>query len=78
MTRQQPFEKAAIRKLHGPDAVALYDELVRRGTHVLPCGPFHWDRPQDGVRQVRLALARSGEDVVRAARALVDAVRARL
>ena len=22
MTRQQPFEKAAIRKLHGPDAVA--------------------------------------------------------
>ncbi|CAL2070372.1 MULTISPECIES: aminotransferase class I/II-fold pyridoxal phosphate-dependent enzyme [Streptomyces] len=60
----------------GPDAVALYDELVRRGTHVLPCGPFHWDRPQDGVRQVRLALARSGEDVVRAARALVDAVRA--
>ncbi|MFF8991090.1 aminotransferase class I/II-fold pyridoxal phosphate-dependent enzyme [Streptomyces sp. NPDC014983] len=60
----------------GPDAVALYDELVRRGTHVLPCGPFHWDRPEDGVRQVRLALARSGEDVVRAARMLVDTVRA--
>ncbi|MFH7339355.1 aminotransferase class I/II-fold pyridoxal phosphate-dependent enzyme [Streptomyces sp. KHY 26] len=60
----------------GPDAVALYDEMVRRGTHVLPCGPFHWDRPEDGVRQVRLALARSGEDVVRAARVLVDAVRA--
>ncbi|MGW1167374.1 aminotransferase class I/II-fold pyridoxal phosphate-dependent enzyme [Streptomyces sp. NPDC002550] len=62
----------------GPDAVALYEELVQRGTHILPCGPFHWDRPGDGVRQVRLALARSGEDVIRAARTLVDAVRAHL
>ncbi|MFI6013280.1 aminotransferase class I/II-fold pyridoxal phosphate-dependent enzyme [Streptomyces sp. NPDC051243] len=62
----------------GPDAVALYEELVARGTHVLPCGPFHWDRPQDGVRQVRLALARTEEDVVRAARTLQDAVRAHL
>jgi DNA-binding transcriptional MocR family regulator len=62
----------------GPNALALYEELVAHGTHVLPCGPFHWNRPADGVRQVRLALARTEEDVVRAARTLQDAVRAHL
>ncbi|MEV6199671.1 aminotransferase class I/II-fold pyridoxal phosphate-dependent enzyme [Streptomyces sp. NPDC051771] len=59
----------------GPDAVTLYDTLVRDGTHVLPCGPFHWARQEDGRRQVRLALARSGGDVVRAAETVVAAVR---
>ncbi|WKX23633.1 aminotransferase class I/II-fold pyridoxal phosphate-dependent enzyme [Streptomyces sp. HUAS CX7] len=63
---------------NGPDAVALYEKLVQRGTHILPCGPFYWDRQIVGARQVRLALARSEEDVIRAARALVDALRAPL
>lgn len=60
----------------GPDAAALYAELARTGTHVLPCGPFHWARQSDGLHRVRLALARPEEDVVRAGRHLVDAVRA--
>ncbi|MFI1030495.1 aminotransferase class I/II-fold pyridoxal phosphate-dependent enzyme [Streptomyces sp. NPDC020951] len=62
----------------GPDAATLYDELVSDGTHVLPCGPFHWARQSDGLLQVRLALARPEDDVVRAASIIVNAVRRRL
>ncbi|MFJ5631799.1 aminotransferase class I/II-fold pyridoxal phosphate-dependent enzyme [Streptomyces goshikiensis] len=62
----------------GPDAIALYEELAKDGTHVLPCGPFHWDRHGDGTRQIRIALARPESDVVRAADVVAGAVRARL
>ena len=59
----------------GPDAEAVYQELARRGLHVLPCGPFHWARPEEGRRMLRVALGRSSADVSAAARLLAETAR---
>jgi aspartate/methionine/tyrosine aminotransferase len=54
----------------GPDSVLLYRELVSRGIHVLPCPPFHWARPEEGLRLIRVSLARPSDAVEVAARIL--------
>ncbi|MGW4393670.1 aminotransferase class I/II-fold pyridoxal phosphate-dependent enzyme [Amycolatopsis nivea] len=56
----------------GPDSGELYEDLVTRGVHVLPCAPFHWADPEDGERFVRLSLARPPATVEHAARALAE------
>jgi aspartate/methionine/tyrosine aminotransferase len=54
----------------GPDSSVLYEDLVSRGVHVLPCGPFHWADPAEGRRYIRLSLARPPAAVDAAARTL--------
>lgn len=56
----------------GPSSAKLYDDLVTRGIHVLPCGRFHWANPEEGLRYIRLSLARPAATVERAARALAE------
>jgi enduracididine biosynthesis enzyme MppP len=59
----------------GPDAGAVYRELAGRGLHVLPCGPFHWARPEEGRRLLRVALGRDRADVAAAGRLLAETAR---
>lgn len=59
----------------GPDSALLYKDMLARGVHVLPCAPFHWADPQEGLRFIRLSLARPFETVDRAARTLAAAYR---
>lgn len=54
----------------GPDSATLYRELVGRGVHVLPCPPFHWAAPEEGLRLIRVSLARPADAVRAAARTL--------
>jgi aspartate/methionine/tyrosine aminotransferase len=59
----------------GPDSSVLRKDLLERGVHVLPCTPFHWAAPEDGLRYIRISLARPFETVQRAVRTLADAYR---
>ncbi|MEV4706177.1 aminotransferase class I/II-fold pyridoxal phosphate-dependent enzyme [Actinoplanes sp. NPDC049316] len=59
----------------GPDSSLLYKDMLERGVHVLPCAPFHWAAPEDGLRFVRLSLARPYDTVRRAATTLAEAYR---
>src|SRR4051794_35151628 len=54
--------------LDGPDSSLLYKDLLARGVHVLPCAPFHWADPEQGMRFIRLSLARPTSTVTTAAR----------
>ncbi len=62
----------------GPDSSLLYEDMVARGVHVLPCAPFYWADPASGLRTIRISLARPYETVRDAARILADAYRARV
>ncbi|MGH8474137.1 MAG: aminotransferase class I/II-fold pyridoxal phosphate-dependent enzyme, partial [Gammaproteobacteria bacterium] len=57
----------------GPDSAKLYREMVGRGVHVLPCPPFHWACPEEGLRLIRVSLARPSGSVETAARTLAEA-----
>ncbi|MCE7080330.1 aminotransferase class I/II-fold pyridoxal phosphate-dependent enzyme [Streptomyces sp. ST2-7A] len=57
---------------NGPDSAKLYAEMVRRGVHVLPCPPFHWADPEEGLRLIRVSLARPSDTVEAAARTLAQ------
>jgi aspartate/methionine/tyrosine aminotransferase len=59
----------------GPDSSLLYKDLLKRGVHVLPCAPFHWAAPEEGLRFIRLSLARPHEVVRTAAQALAESYR---
>jgi aspartate/methionine/tyrosine aminotransferase len=59
----------------GPDSSLLYKDLVARGVHVLPCAPFHWADPEDGLRFIRLSLARPYDVVEVGARTLARSYR---
>ena len=59
----------------GPDALDLYRELAGHGLHTLPCGQFHWARPEEGRRLLRVALGRSGDDISAAGRLLAETAR---
>lgn len=56
----------------GPDSSELYQDMLARGIHVLPCAPFHWADPQSGLRFIRLSLARPYATVEKAARMLAQ------
>lgn len=59
----------------GPDAGRLYEDLAAQGLHTLPCGAFHWARPEEGRRLLRVALGRDRADVGTAARLLAETAR---
>ncbi|MEV6997419.1 aminotransferase class I/II-fold pyridoxal phosphate-dependent enzyme [Streptomyces sp. NPDC093982] len=48
---------------NGPGSGVLYEKLVTRGVHVLPCSPFHWADPASGERFIRISLARPYDTV---------------
>ncbi|MEU4160007.1 aminotransferase class I/II-fold pyridoxal phosphate-dependent enzyme [Actinoplanes sp. NPDC026670] len=59
----------------GPDSALLYKDLVTRGVHVLPCGPFHWADHAAGLRFIRVSLARPAASVDKAAHTLAQSYR---
>lgn len=59
----------------GPDSSELYHDLVGRGIHVLPCAPFHWANPKEGLRFLRISLARPAKALESAAAAFALAYR---
>jgi aspartate/methionine/tyrosine aminotransferase len=59
----------------GPDSALLYKDLVTRGVHVLPCGPFHWADHAGGLRFIRVSLARPAASVDKAAHTLAQSYR---
>lgn len=56
----------------GPGSALLYNRLLERGVHVLPCSPFHWADPASGLRYIRISLARPYEVVSSAAEVLAE------
>jgi enduracididine biosynthesis enzyme MppP len=59
----------------GPDAQRLYEDLAAQGLHTLPCGAFHWARPEEGGRLLRVALGRDPADVATAAHVIAETAR---
>lgn len=59
----------------GPGSEVLYQDMVARGVHVLPCAPFHWADPSSGQRFIRVSLARPFETVQAGARKLAQSYR---
>lgn len=59
----------------GPDSSLLYNDMVARGVHVLPCAPFHWADQKSGLRFIRISLARPFAAVETAARTLARSYR---
>jgi aspartate/methionine/tyrosine aminotransferase len=59
----------------GPDSSLLYKDILTRGVHVLPCAPFHWAAPDEGLRFIRLSLARPFDVVEVGAQALAASYR---
>jgi aspartate/methionine/tyrosine aminotransferase len=57
----------------GPDSATLYEDMCRRGVHVLPCAPFYWADPEAGLRYIRISLARPFDMVEKAAGVLTEA-----
>lgn len=55
-------------------ALQLHARLVERDVHTLPCDAFHWADHGEGRQLLRVALARSADEVERAGRVLVDVV----
>jgi aspartate/methionine/tyrosine aminotransferase len=67
--------RLSVERVHLPSPIradAASRELIRRGVHVLPCGPFHWHEWSEGNEFLRIALARSRDDVVRGCRELAN------
>ncbi len=79
LTVADPGSKISVARVSwdaaGPDATDMYEELASRGLHTLPCGPFHWTRPDEGRRMLRVALGRDSAEVSTAARVLAETAR---
>lgn len=57
----EPEARVSVCRIRFPSARlahAVRTGLAATGVHVLPCEPFHWARPEEGARMLRLALAR--------------------
>lgn len=75
-----PYSQISVARIElpagGPDSSLLYTDMLARGVHVLPCAPFHWANPEDGLRFIRLSLARPFEVVRSGAQTLAQTYRA--
>jgi aspartate/methionine/tyrosine aminotransferase len=63
-----------LRMGQGQSSTRVWGRLLREGVHTVPCRPFYWARPAEGERFLRIALARDGEVVRKAAQAVRRAV----
>jgi enduracididine biosynthesis enzyme MppP len=64
-----PDARVSVMCIEFPNAVETeraYAALRARDVHVLPCGPFHWARPDEPSNLLRIALARNTDEIVRA------------
>ena len=81
LVMKRPDSRISVAQLELPEyagpATGVYVRLLEDNVHVLPCEAFHWARNGDGARDVRVALARSPEEV-RAAAARLAEVTARM
>jgi aspartate/methionine/tyrosine aminotransferase len=79
LTLADPTSQISVARVElppdGPDSSRLYQDMLERGVHVLPCAPFHWADPQSGLRFIRLSLARPFPTVEAAAQTLATAYR---
>jgi len=76
LTLADPASQISVARIElpegGPDSSLLYEDLVERGVHVLPCAPFHWADPESGLRFIRISLARPFAAVEKAAHTLAQ------
>lgn len=76
LTLADPTSQISVARIElpagGPDSSLLYEEMVGRGVHVLPCAPFHWADPEGGLRFIRISLARPFTAVEKAAHTLAQ------
>jgi len=79
LTCVDPDSRISVARLALPQSQPTADEFYLRlredNVHLLPCAPFHWARKGEGEAYVRIALARSPEEIVHASRAVADAAR---
>jgi enduracididine biosynthesis enzyme MppP len=64
--------RVSVERLHVGDryAAEVWARLCEHSVYVLPCQKFHWARPAEGDRLLRIALSRSPIAITAAARAL--------
>jgi enduracididine biosynthesis enzyme MppP len=75
LTMKEPQSRISVAQVSLPAASgsgALYQALLARGVHVLPCRAFHWADPQAGAHDIRIALARAPWEVRTAATVLAE------
>lgn len=72
VTFPDPLSKASVERVHLGDRSArvVWEELRQHNLFALPCGPFHWARPEEGGNCLRIALSRSTSAVETATRLL--------
>lgn len=77
LTLMDPGSRISVARLKLPDiagtSMEFYELLLEHDVHVLPCDAFHWADNAGGEREIRVALARSPEELRTAAAALADA-----
>lgn len=77
LTMKEPQSRISVAQVSLPAPAgsrALYQALLARGVHVLPCQAFHWADPEAGAHDIRIALARAPWEVKTAATALAEVV----
>lgn len=76
-TLTDPDSRISVARLGVPPGTVAADDiyrwLLRRNVHVLPCAGFHWARPREGEARLRVALARSAEEVRTAGSIIAEA-----
>lgn len=73
LTVADPDSRISVERIGVPagrTGTEVWRTLRASGVHVLPCRQFHWARPAEGERFVRVALGRPPGTVARAASAI--------
>ena len=72
VSHPDPHSTSSVERvcIEGRSSMEVWAALREENVHVLPCHRFHWFRPAEGDRTLRLALARETELVRSCARSL--------
>jgi enduracididine biosynthesis enzyme MppP len=72
VTFPDPESRASVERvdLGDREALEVWSALREHNVFALPCQQFHWARPEEGERMLRIALSRQTSAVAQAARAL--------
>ncbi|MFI1717732.1 enduracididine biosynthesis enzyme MppP [Streptomyces sp. NPDC053513] len=68
--------RVSVERLHVGSRLGMdvWSAVRSRSLYVLPCQKFHWARPQEGERMLRLALSRDPSTLLASARVLRSAL----
>ncbi|SEC28623.1 enduracididine biosynthesis enzyme MppP [Streptomyces sp. TLI_105] len=68
--------RASVERLHVGSRLGMdvWSAVRSQSLYVLPCQKFHWARPQEGERMLRLALSRNPSTLLAGARVLRSAL----